>query len=312
MWCVPDDAAASPDGRPGQVEAEVVERALHGLGWHPPTQVVRKLAGGASGSQVFLLDTGAERLVLKVTEALSWRVRAERELRLYRELGTALQEFVPALRAWVQDRHGVRLLLTAHQPQPPAETLTDDAWVAVAERLGRLHSAPIPPTPWLPHHREPSSREVAAAVDRWAGRGAGPLATQAAEQLAATRDARGGTGNVLTHGDCHLHNLLTSPEGHPLWVDWQEVSRGGGLDDLVFLWQRAEFDGAHPPREEMTAAYAAARSLPAEAGLRAGLAAVELRLLLVAWPPFLPLGSPERQAALTRRLEQLVQDWSRS
>ena len=80
----------------------------------------------------------------------------------------------------------------------------------------------------------------------------------------------------------------------------------------MFLWQRAESDGAHPPREDMTAAYAAARSRPSDAAFRAALALCELRLLLVAWPPFLHYGSPERQKTMTQRLQQLVDEGARS
>jgi len=112
---------------------------------------------------------------------------------------------------------------------------------------------------------------------------------------------------VLSHGDCHLQNLLRGPGGRPLWIDWQEVCLGTGLEDLVFLWQRAEFEGVQPPRDDMTAAYAAARSLRADAALESALATTELRLLLLAWPPFLAYGTPEGQDTMTRRLEQLVE-----
>jgi hypothetical protein len=64
-----------------------------------------------------------------------------------------------------------------------------------------------------------------------------------------------------------------------------------GLDGSVFLWQRAAFDGADPPRDDMTAAYAAARRLPLDEAFRSAIKASELRLLFVARPHFLPTAS---------------------
>ena len=191
-------------------------------------------------------------------------------------------------------------------------TLTDDTWVAAADPLGQLHSAPVPRSPWLRPRPWPSSPEVANALSLWADRGVAALATRAAAQLPAAKDVEAALPRVLTHGDCHLGNLLQGPGGRTLWVDWQEGCLSTGLDDLVFLWQRAESDGAHPPREDMTAAYAAARSRPSDAAFRAALALCELRLLLVAWPPFLHYGSPERQKTMTQRLQQLVDEGARS
>jgi Phosphotransferase enzyme family len=117
-----------------------------------------------------------------------------------------------------------------------------------------------------------------------------------------------GLGTVLTHGDCHVGNLLLGPGGRILWTDWQEVCLSTGLDDLVFLWQRAEFDGARPPRDAMTSAYAAARSLQPDDNLRSALGGCELRSLLVGWPAFLDYGGPDRRQLMIRRFQQLVDD----
>lgn len=75
---------------------EVVERGLGALGWRRPARVVSTLGGGGSGSQVFLLDTGDERVVLKVTEDPAWQERAKRELMAYHELGSTHQSSCPA------------------------------------------------------------------------------------------------------------------------------------------------------------------------------------------------------------------------
>lgn len=290
---------------PGEAAAELVARSLRDLGREGPTRVLTRLAGG-SGSQVYLLDLDGEHTVLKVTEDPSWYDRAAHELAVYQELGPALGEFLPDLVAGHRDAGAVRLLVAAHDRCPPARALTDLAWVELAGRLGRLQRSPVRRPPWLRLRPWPSAGELAGAVAGWTGHGFGALAARAAEQLGAAGARATGGGTVLMHGDCHVGNLLQGPGGRHLWVDWQEVCLGSGLDDLVFLWQRAEVDGAHPPRDAMTSAYARARALDRDDVLRSALAACELRLLLVAWAPFLTFGSEDRRQVLAHRLEELV------
>jgi len=290
---------------PREPAVELVVRSLRDLGRHGPTRILTRLAGG-SGSQVFMLDLDGQHAVLKVTEDPSWYDRAAHELAVYRELRQALGEFLPDLVAGHRDADAVRLLVVAHDRWPPAHALTDLAWVELAARLGRLQRSPVPRPPWLRPRPWPSVGELADAVGGWTGHGFGDLAARGAEQLRAGGQAATGAGTVLMHGDCHVGNLLQGPGGRPLWVDWQEVCLGSGLDDLVFLWQRAESDGAHPPRDAMTSAYARARALPRDDDVRSALAACELRLLLVAWAPFLAYGSEDRRQVLAHRLEELV------
>ncbi len=285
--------------------ADLVRRGLGALGWSGAVRVVGRLAGGGSGSQVFLVELDGERAVLKVTEDPGWYDRAERELAVYRNLAASLDGFLPVVRATHRDPGGVRLLLGAHEPYPSATALTDDGWGELAGRLGRLHSLPFPRPAWLSPRPWPSTEQVAGALRLWAGHGVTDLAWRAAHQLDIARTLLSPLGTVLVHGDCHVGNLLRGPSG-PLWADWQETHLGSGLDDLVFLWQRAEFDGAHPPRGTMTAAYTAARGCSVDAGLRSALAASELRLLLVSWPPFLGYGTADRRRVMTGRLQQLV------
>jgi len=307
---VTDDSGLAKTGqaelRPG--DAALVERSLVLLGRRRPLHVVTKLAGGGSGSQVFLLELDSERVVLKVTEDPSWRQRAGHELRVYRDFASTLHDFLPSIRAAYEDRAAVRLLLAEYDPCPPASALTPDTWVELGDQLGQLHRAAGPRPAWLTPRRWPSAEEVAQALHRWDNHGSGALARRAAADLAGVRDLHLSLPTVLTHGDCHLGNLLRGPTGRILWIDWQEVCLSTGLDDLVFLWQRAEFDGARPPREAMTSAYVHARRLGPDGDFRAVLAASELRLLLVAWPSYLSYGSKDRQQILTRRLEQLVDE----
>lgn len=286
-------------------DAASVKSSLKALGLPPTTQVVERLSAGASGSQVFALRLDGDCAVLKVTEDPSWRVRAERELAVYGDLAGSLDVLPEVLGAHRDDR-GVHLLLTAYEPFPAASTLNDSAWVQLADRLGCLQSAPISAADWLPSRRWPGPQEVLAAVQLWNDRGSSVPAARGAARLAMTRNLPPLAEPVLTHGDCHVGNLLHGPGGRVLWIDWQEVCLSSGFDDLVFLWQRAEFGGAHPPREAMIAAYAAARDLPLDGPLRAAVEAAELRLLLVAWPHFLPYGSQRQQQAMTQRLNRLA------
>lgn len=110
---------------------------------------------------------------------------------------------------------------------------------------------------------------------------------------------------VLVHGDCHTENIVRSRDGAYQWIDWQEAHRGDGLADLVFLWQRAEFAGARPPRAAMMAAYAHARRLD-QTSMRPLIDQAELRLLLHSWPPFLGLGTSSGREVMRRRLVALT------
>lgn len=287
-------------------DVDLVQRSLRELRWRGTFEVVKKLSVGASGSQVFLLDLNGGRAVLKVTEDPDWHERAEREFAVYNQFAEALTNVLPEVLAADRDDRAVRLLLTAYQPFPSASSLDDAAWLALAEQLGQVQGVPVPAAAWLQSRPWPSSEDVVAAVQLWNDRGSDVPAARGAAQLAVARNLQPIADPVLTHGDCHVGNLLQASDGRVLWTDWQEVCLSSGLDDLVFLWQRAEFDGAHPPREAMTAVYAAARCLPLDDAFRAAVSACELRLLLFAWPHFLPYGRRDRRQAMTQRLHQLT------
>ncbi|GIF69572.1 hypothetical protein Ais01nite_76070 [Asanoa ishikariensis] len=95
--------------------------------------------------------------------------------------------------------------------------------------------------------------------------------------------------------------------GELVWADWQEVGIGTGPEDLALLWQRAEADGADPPRAAMLATYAEARGIPYDDVLRKAANAAEVRLLLLDWPPFLINADPARAAVMRKRLHLLRQ-----
>lgn len=289
--------------RPPVAEEDPVARSLAVLGCGQAAGEVVLLSGGRSGAQVFRLDVGGQQAVLKVTGDPGWRQRALAELALYRSPGPRAA-FRPALLAAGDDGAVVRLLLAAHEPYPPARALVADAWLAVAAGLGQLHRLPLPPGRWRRPRDADSQSAVAGAVAAWERHGRADVAARAARRLAVVSGP--GPGPVLAHGDCHVQNLVRGPGDRPCWVDWQEVHLGSGLGDLVFLWQRAEFDGGRPPRAAMREVYADARGLRRDRHLRSALDAVELRLLLLAWPPFLGYGSEEGRQVLAGRLEELA------
>ncbi len=271
-----------------------------------PFRVVRQLRGGASGADVVLLELAGEEVVVKITSDLAWSERARREVAVYTDPSVDLGVRLPELRGWSIDDDRVVLMLTAERDYPRAPDLSRARWLALAGELGRLHRRDRPVPSWLPSRPTPTSERIRAGMERWRALGAGGLVEQAVTVLedldrAGARPS-GRPPATLIHGDCHVGNLLLDRADRTLWVDWQEVAVGDGTEDLVFLWQRAEFDAASPPRAAMVRAYTEARGLDQDSGLAAALRAAELRLLLTEWPAFLTCASTEQREAMTSRL----------
>lgn len=291
-----------------QAVAVAVSASLAALGCRGPYRVLRTLTAGGSGASVVLLELATGRAALKVTEDPAWHSRAKRELGVYRELTATLGVDIPAVIAAHSDRGVIRLLLAAHTPFPPAWAVTDMEWTALADQLGRLHHPPDPAPPWLEHRAWPSSDRLARAIDWWTARGFGAVARRATDLIAVGHELDRTLPRVITHGDCHVGNLLRSDEGDVVWVDWQEICLSSGVLDLAFLWQRAEFAGATPPRRAMWDAYVATRGFTPDLDARSLIGVAELLLLIVDWPSFLPYGSGHQQELMTRRLGQLVDE----
>ncbi|MDQ3527749.1 MAG: aminoglycoside phosphotransferase family protein [Actinomycetota bacterium] len=289
-------------------DVSLVSRSLAALGRECRYRLLKRLSGGVSGAQVLLLELEGERAVLKVTEDRGWRQRALRELRVYSELAPALGIALPTVAALHSDDQAVRILMAEHQPFPPAPAVGVAAWDELAEQLGRLHRPGALSLAWLGHRSWPPPDRIADAVRQWDRLGFGVLARRAAGLLDDLQGSDAGLAVVVTHGDCHVGNLLHSSTGSTLWADWQEVCLSGGPDDLVFLWQRAEFDGASPPRDAMAAAYGNARNLGQDTDFGRALAASELRLLLVEWPEYVSYGTDTQRRIMAQRLTDLT-DW---
>lgn len=234
---------------------------------------VRELRTGRSGSLVASVASSSGRAVVKVTTARARLDRARHEVEVLQLLGRHPVPLAPALLAAASTADGVAVALEEAMPLVDAHTLSTSDWRDLAGAIAEVHLVAVPATLGL-------------------GTRPGP-----ARPLPA----------VLEHGDCHLDNIVLDAAGRILLVDWQEARLGDGLADLVFVWQRAEFAGAHPPREAMTATYADTRGLD-RASLAPLLDRTELRLLEEAWHPFLPLGDDSGRAAMSRRLAALTSD----
>lgn len=288
-------------------ELEMVRRYGASLSlW--PVDAVEKLSVGQSGSLVVRLTVAGQRNILKITTDPARLERAESELRMIScgpaELIAVMPRYIGGHAQW----DVVCLVTEEHQPLPQPADIVDADWIALATALGSLHSAHVPP--WLNLKPGPAPT-VAAAVDAekfWAKLGHTEAAKQAADLLRdrARQPNDLPSATVLEHGDCHTENIVRDESGAFRWIDWQEAHLGNGFGDLVFLWQRAEFTGANPPRQAMTNAYAAARNLHPGSGLNRAISLTELRLLFTSWPPFLVYGTPQHQERMTARLPQLV------
>ena len=291
-------------------DADVVGRWLKLLDvrWSPAS--VLRLAGGNSAAGVFLLETDGEPCVLKVTASASWRTRAEHELRFYQELAPTLPIPVPELLAVTVVQEGVGLLLSAHGERAAASKWSFDLWREAAAQAGKLHRhcrSDGPPA-WLPRAPRPSHVAVTRAVAQWVKLGHHVIADHLPDLLAEVTQVLEQAEPTIIHGDCHVENLLPA-EGRLVWVDWQQITTGAGPEDLALLWQRAEFDGARPPRAEMMTAYRDALGTVIDEPLEQLVLAAELRLLLLEWPHFLPYGDERQQETMLKELQDVQHRW---
>lgn len=288
-----------------QFELEFVARQCHVLGLQQPS-TMEGVRLGQSGSLVVRLVSLGRPIILKITTADDRldRARLERRLIASPDLAVIMPHYV----AGDDSPDVVTLATEAHDPLPHADAITDNEWRSMATSLGLLHRLPVPEWIDLPGSAPPHAAAVAAAARAWADRVTADLAATAQGIIRSDLAAWGpdATAEVLEHGDCHTENIVRDVHGRFRWIDWQEARVGDGFSDLVFLWQRAEFAGARPPREGMRQAYVTARGLTLDHAVRRSLDLAELRLLFLAWPPFLDYGPPRSQRHMTDRLRDLT------
>lgn len=288
-------------------EEELIARECVRLGVEallPPS----KLTDGRSGSVVVRLRTSDGAVVLKVTTDPARLARARREVALIANASRGLESVVPDLVAGASNENTVSLVTREHHPLPPPMELDHAEWCDLAGSLGAMHrSAEVVPLDDLPARSVLDVGAVEEAARAWRDRGEEELADQGLTML---REETGQTLDVpvsatVEHGDCHTENIVRDDRGRFRWIDWQEAHLGSGLGDLVFLWQRAEFAGAVPPRAAMARAYADARGLNVS-DLEPVLDKIELRMLFVLWPSFLRYGSPDSQRVMVSRLRHTL------
>jgi Ser/Thr protein kinase RdoA (MazF antagonist) len=271
-----------------------------------------ELTGAASGSGVYRVRIDGTEAVLKVTTADRGQSNARRELTFYRTLASQVPVTTPTLLRYADNDDLTALLLSAHTPARPAQQWHRSAWLEVARQLAALHSTPMPDqpswldTPWLQGvlDRPP----IGLAEEHWSRTDAADRVGMVLDAPATLAAALAATPACFLHGDCHVDNLLREGNG-VVWADWQVAGVGSPAIDLAFLWSRADTDGADVPYAEMVREYATRRGIDAVV-LQRSLIAAELGILLFGWPRFAAHRTRTERNRLTRRLLQLMNEWS--
>ena len=294
---------------------------------------VRLLAGGLSGSAVYRLDLAGEEVVLKVTLPSKDRglmERARREAWFYRDLAPRVPVAVPRLLGLdVNATDGVVLLLAAHAPAPRPDDWTKGDYVQIAEQLALFHAtfwtntAASDLPDWLRAEPPMTLSQCQTAAKMWRTLGERddlretfvPYRRRLERllvEIPALDPRMPSVPATLCHGDCHAGNLVRGPAGEWIWVDWQDVRLGPGVDDLTFFWQRAFVLAATSPSYDgMLRAYG--RGLETMGGVampreqfEQSLAWSELRSWLVVWPAFLGGLPAARMERVLQRIGTLI------
>ena len=288
---------------------DLASAGLHALGLEKPAEI--RSLNGFSGAGVFTFTIDGRDVVLKATPA---RNDADRELTFYRDLADEMPVRSPTVLDSTSTDGLVVLLFPWMRPGPPAREWTHATWLEIARQLGSLHSTlnadGLAARPWL--GRDGNGPDPAARAALWAELPAKRTAIPLLAELRSLDRAVEIPPLCLIHGDCHAENFLIADDGALVWVDWQAVGAGHGPEDLALLWQRAEFNGAEVPREAALTAYAQARGIPVDDGLRRAVTAAEIRLLLMGWPSFLLQDPDQPRERLFDRLAELDRTWQMS
>lgn len=273
------------------------------------------LSGGASGASTYRVHGFSEPCVLKVVAAESaahLRAGGRREIRFYEELAAYLPLRTPRVLASLVEASGSSaLLLGAYTPVKPASELNGADFTEIAGQLAGFHAVywgrtgPLDALAWLERPERPDlAREIEHASEAWRALArqpqfqdvlTGPVVRDleaALAELATKPEHAPEAALTLCHGDCHTGNLLRDRAGRLVWADWQEVRTGHGPDDLAFLLQRAEADGAAVARDQVVAAYCDALETAGVEGVdpeavTSAMNASERRTQLLYWPDYL-------------------------
>lgn len=238
----------------------------------------------------------------------------DRELAVYRDLAPTHGIPTPQLRAHRRGPDWSALVLAAHAPMPPAPEWTAADWQELAILLGRLHRR-MPQAPPLLHRptdigRQEAEAFRAGAARLWNGPGdAARIDAVLAQQDSLLAAAAEGPRSLI-HGDCHTANMLRGQDGSLLLVDWQSARHGPGTEDLAFALTIALPSGAVVPREDAVRTYAEVAGLAVEAAQRQ-ITAHQILTLLVPFPEFAVILSPDEVARMRTGLDDLLGRWAR-
>ena len=308
-------------------DAQNIEFWLGRLGEKIPAKFTwDALTEGASGSSTYRLHLPHSDVVLKATNSSSPNYmieRARREVGFYRNSSLAEPLQIPQLLGSFDESDvGCAILLKAYEPMKVASQWNRQDYLEIVDHLARFHAIfwnkieALADCTWLRPLSEEPGIECCSPLPVWQKlREAHPeaLAEFTEKQLEETLDL---ATNLLAelkslpltlcHNDFHAGNLLTE-DGRILWADWQEVGPGYGVNDLSFLYQRAEI----PPDREVVRAYQhrleieTSQTIPFEAIWR-GVAASELWTRMVHWPNYLINGSADRVHFHIYRIKELL------
>lgn len=292
---------------------DALSYSIHSLQWEIGTDAI-ELEGAASGAGVYRVQVAGEDAILKVTGPGSARQLARRELTFYRTTADRMPITTPRLLRYADDEAMTALLLTAHQPSPPAREWSRSAWLELARQLAALHSASIPSqdhwlgTSWLRQALDRPPLDVAEGY--WSNTSAATSIRLVLRQISELAEAFRSTPDCFVHGDCHVDNLLREDgeDGALVWADWQSVGVGNPAGELAFLWSRADAEGADLPYDAMLDAYLTHREAE-PARFRRALVASEICILLFGWPQYAAYRDQDVQDRIARRLIHLIDRW---
>jgi fructosamine-3-kinase len=200
--------------------------------------------------------------VIKIPDPEHDFLRSVREVHFYRELASVCGIHVPrCLLAEADTERNVVVLVLEDLPGCPGDVVagcSDDELVATVCAMARMHGRwwrderldEMMGAGWLPrwgcgeagtsrpHRRraERFARRIEPCLDRFGEDAPAALATLIEsiagryEDLLASVQALPAT---LMHADLHLDNIVFDDTGHVVLLDWQSVSAGPGLYDLV-------------------------------------------------------------------------------
>jgi Ser/Thr protein kinase RdoA (MazF antagonist) len=298
------------------------------------------LQAGVSGSYTYHIKTTEDDFALKAVlpDCASYVMqRARREALFYRHLAHKITLRVPhVLDTYLVDETAgapIYVLMAPYRPSKPPREWREGEYIDAAEQLGRFHAIfwsrtrELRDLPWLKRDRRVLGpgfeRVIQQAHQYWhdlrqSERGGTVLSTSRYSMLLEIMQHVQNAAEfirsfplTLCHGDCHMGNVLRDRDGEMVWADWQEVGLGRGPSDLSFFLERAYFAGAQVPHEQVIQAYIEAletntgQRVP-EFRIRRVMAGVELLSWLLAWPPYLGMGSDEQLTQVLERIDFLA------